>query len=68
MVYLIGKLNQKLVILTFSIFDHLIILDKLIWTCPTWLVVFSINHKTVFLTSQIKQKIRQPEILIKQNV
>jgi len=30
MVYLIGKLNQKLVILTFSIFDHLIILDKLI--------------------------------------
>jgi hypothetical protein len=68
MVYLIGKLNQKPVILTFGLFDHLIILDKLIWTCPTWLVVFFINHKTVFLTSQIKQKIGQPEILIKQNL
>jgi len=29
MVYLIGKLNKKLVILTFDQFDHLIILDKL---------------------------------------
>jgi hypothetical protein len=29
-VYLIGKLNQKSVILAFGQFDHLIILDKLI--------------------------------------
>jgi len=34
--YLIGKLNQKLVILTFGQFDHLLILDNLIWTHPTW--------------------------------
>jgi len=60
-VYLIRKLNQKLVILTFGLFDHLVILDKSIWTFPTWLVVFLTNHKMVFLTSQIGQKIRQPK-------
>ncbi len=38
-VYLIGKLNQKPVILTFGqLIDHLIISDKLIWTHPTWFV------------------------------
>ncbi len=37
-------------------FDHLIILNKSIWTCPTWLVVCWIDHKMVFLTSQIGQK------------
>jgi hypothetical protein len=35
MVYLIGKLNQKPVILIVGQFDHLIILDKLIKTCST---------------------------------
>jgi hypothetical protein len=34
MVYLIRKLNQVLVILTFGQFDHLVILDKLICTHP----------------------------------
>jgi hypothetical protein len=28
MIYLIGKLNQELVILTFGQFDHLVMLDK----------------------------------------
>jgi hypothetical protein len=28
MVYLIGKLNQEPIILTFGQFDHLVILDK----------------------------------------
>jgi hypothetical protein len=64
-VYLIRKLNQKLVILTFDLFDHLIILDKSIWTCPTWLVVFLTNHKMVFLTSQIRQKVGQPKKIFK---
>jgi hypothetical protein len=50
MVYLIGKLDQKLVILTFGQFNHLIILNKLIWTCPTWFVIFFIDHKMVFMT------------------
>jgi len=59
--YLIGKLNQKLVILTFGQFDHLLILDNLIWTHPTWLVVFFIDHKMIFLTCQIRQKIGQPK-------
>jgi len=57
MVYLIGKLDPKLVILTFGQFDNLVILDKSIWTCPIWLVVFFTNHKMVFLISQIEQKI-----------
>jgi len=60
-VYLIGKLNQKSVILAFGQFDHLIILDKLIWTRPTWLMVFLTNHKMVFLTNQIRQKFGQPK-------
>jgi hypothetical protein len=54
MIYLIKKLDKKLVILRFGQFDHLIILHKLIWTYPTWLMVFFINHKIVFLTNQIK--------------
>jgi hypothetical protein len=53
MVYLIGKLDQKPIILTFGQFDHLVILDKSIWTYPTWLVIFLTNHKMVFLISQI---------------
>jgi hypothetical protein len=39
-IYLIGKLNKKPIILTFGQFDHLVILNKSIWTCPTWLMVF----------------------------
>jgi len=35
MIYLIEKLDQTLVILTFGQFDHLVILDKSIQTCPT---------------------------------
>jgi hypothetical protein len=57
MVYLIGKLNQKPIILIVGQFDHLIILDKLIKTCSTWLVIFLIDHKMVFMTNQIEQKI-----------
>jgi hypothetical protein len=62
MVYLIGKLDKKLVILTYGLFDHLMTLDKSIWTHPTWLVVFFNNHKMVFLFSQIGQKIEQQKI------
>ncbi len=65
MVYFIGKLNQKLVILTVGQFDPLVILDKSTWTHPTKLVVFFTNHKMFFLTSQIGQKIGQPKLLIK---
>jgi hypothetical protein len=36
---LTGKLNQELVILTFSQFDHLVTLHKSTWTCPTWLTI-----------------------------
>jgi hypothetical protein len=61
MVYLIGKLNQNKVILTFGQFDHLIILDPLIWTRPTLLMVFFIDHNMIFLTSQIRQKFGQPK-------
>jgi hypothetical protein len=56
MVYLIGKLNQKLVILTFGQFDNLVILVKSIWTCPIWLIVFLTNHKMIFLIGQIGYK------------
>jgi hypothetical protein len=59
MVYLIAKLDQKPIILTFSQFNHLIILNKSIWTCPIWLVVFFTNHKMAFFISQIIQKIGQ---------
>jgi hypothetical protein len=58
MIYLTRKLDQELVILTFDQFDHLVILNKLIWTCPTWLVASFTNHKMVFFISQIGQKIR----------
>jgi hypothetical protein len=61
MVYLIGKLNKKPIILTFGQFDHLVILNKSIWACPTSLVVFFINHKMVFLINEIAQKIGQPK-------
>jgi len=61
MINLIRKLNQELVILTFGQFDHLVILDKSIWTHPTWLVVFLIDHKMVFLISQIIKKFGQPK-------
>jgi len=38
MVYLTIKLDKKPIILTYGQFDHFIwILDKWIWTCPTWL-------------------------------
>jgi hypothetical protein len=38
-IYLTGKLNQELVILTFSQFDHLVTLHKSTWTPPTWLTI-----------------------------
>jgi hypothetical protein len=60
-VYLTRKLNQKPIILTFGQFDHLVKLDKLIWTHPTWLMVFLTNHKMIFLTSQIGQKFGHPK-------
>jgi len=53
--YLTGKLDQKSIILTYGQFDHLFILVNSIWPCSIWLVVFFINHKMVFLTSQIVQ-------------
>jgi hypothetical protein len=56
MVYFIGELNQKPIILTFDEFDRLILLNKSIWTHSTWLVIFLTNHKMVFLTSQIGPK------------
>jgi hypothetical protein len=61
MVYLTIKLDQKSIILTFGQFDHLVVLDKSTWTCSTWLVVFFINHKMVFLVGQIGQKFGQPK-------
>jgi hypothetical protein len=64
MVYLIGKLNKKPIILTFGQCDHLIILDKSIWTCPIWLMVFLIDHKMIFLTSQIDKNLGSPKKLI----
>jgi hypothetical protein len=54
MIYLIEKLNKKLIILTFGQFDHLVILNKSIWTRPTWLMVF-------WLVKQVKQKLGQPK-------
>jgi hypothetical protein len=60
-VYLTRKLNQKPVILTFGQFDHLIIFGKSIWTHPIWLMVFFIDHKMVFSTSQIEQIFGQPK-------
>ncbi len=70
MIYLTKKLNQELIIfMTFGQFDHLVILNKSIWTCPTWLVVFFIDHKMGFLTSQIAQKFKQPKkINLKNNL
>jgi len=62
-IYSTRKLNQKPFILTFGQLDHLIVLDKLIWTHPTWLMVFLIDHKMVFLTNQIGQKFEQPKKL-----
>jgi hypothetical protein len=59
--YLIRKLDKKLVILTYGKFHHLVILINSIWPCSTWLMVFLINHKMVFLTSQIVQTNWQPK-------
>jgi len=67
MIHLIKKLNQKLVILTFGWFDHLVILDKSIWTCSTWPLIFLTNHKMVFLTSLIVQKFGQPKKINSKN-
>jgi hypothetical protein len=50
-VYLIKNQIKNQVILTFGQFDHLVIHDKSIWACPTWLMVFFIGHKMVFLIS-----------------
>ncbi len=49
MVYLTKKLDQKTIISTFGQFDHLVILNKSIWTRR-------IEHKTIFLNSQIGKK------------
>jgi len=54
MIYLIRKLNKKLVILTF---DHLVIMVNI----SNLTNDFFINHKMFFLTSQIKQKFGQPK-------
>jgi hypothetical protein len=67
MVYLIGKLKQKPIILTFGQFDHLVKLNKLIWTCPTSLVIFFTNHKMVFFINEIAQKIGQPKKIYLKN-
>jgi hypothetical protein len=48
-------------------FDHLFILDKLIWTRPTWLMVFFTYHRMVFLTNQIKQKFGQSKKINQKN-
>jgi len=55
------KINQKPITLTFSQFDPLVILKKLIWTHPTRLMVFFTNREMVFLTNEIGQKIGQPK-------
>jgi hypothetical protein len=54
--YLIEKLDKKSFSLTFGQFDHLVLLNKSIWTFSTWLMVFLTNHKMMFLTNQIGQK------------
>jgi hypothetical protein len=54
--YLIEKLNKKSFILTFDQFDHLILVNKLIWTCPTWLMVFLTNHMIFFWLVKSGQK------------
>jgi hypothetical protein len=46
--WLTRTLDQKPIILTFGQFDHLIILNKSIWTHLIWLVVFFIDHKWSF--------------------
>jgi hypothetical protein len=55
------KLNQIPIILTFGQFDHLVILDKSIWTHPTWLVVFFTYHKMFFLLIKLDKKIGRPK-------
>jgi len=46
--YLIEKLDKKSFILTFGQFDHLVLLNKSIWTCSIWLMVCLTNHKMIF--------------------
>jgi len=65
MVYLTGKLDQKPIILTFGKFDHLVILDKSIWTCPTWLVVFLLTIKWSFWIIKSDKKLGSQNNLIK---
>jgi len=68
MVYLIGKWDQKSIILKFGQFNHLIILDKLIWTCPTWLVVFFTDHQMIIWFVKLdKKKLGSQKNLIKKN-
>ncbi len=56
MVYLIRKLNQKQVILTFGQFDNLVIWISQFEHVHFDRWFFFTNHKMVFLTSQIRQK------------
>jgi hypothetical protein len=52
--WLIRTLDQKPIVLTFGQFDHLIILDKSIWTHSIWLVVYFIDHKILKKIGTIK--------------
>jgi len=61
MVYFIRKLNKKPIILTFGQFDYLVILDKLIWKCPTWLMVFLTNHKMVIWLIKSDKNLGSPK-------
>jgi hypothetical protein len=65
MVYLIGKLNQKPVTLTFGQFDPLVILNKLIWTHPTRLMVFLLTIKWSFWLIKLDKKLGNQKTLIK---
>jgi hypothetical protein len=48
----------------FGQFDHLVILNKSIWTCPTWLMVFLTNHKMVFWLVKLNKILGNPKKLI----
>jgi hypothetical protein len=64
MVYLIGKLDQTPIIITFGKFDDLVILDKSIQTRPMdwW---FFITLKMVLLNNQMHRKLGHQKNLIK---
>jgi hypothetical protein len=68
MVYLTRKLNQKPIMLTFGRFDHLLILDKSFWTCPTWLVVFWLTIKWSFWLFKLDKKLGIQEKIIKKSI